>query len=109
MVTSSQYSASNTCISSMRLNSIYRRRETKVIFNNKKQLLCSNNLSLEMKKTLIKSCVWSVALYGSETWTLGKNEEGVINAFETWIWRRMLKIKWTDRITNDEVFQRVKE
>jgi len=109
VVTSSQYSASNTCISSMRLNSIYRRRETKVIFNNKKQLLCSNNLSLEMKKTLIKSCVWSVALYGSETWTLGKNEEGVINAFETWIWRRMLKIKWTDRITNDEVFQRVKE
>jgi hypothetical protein len=32
-----------------------------------------------------------------------------INAFETWCWRRMLKIKWTDRITNDEVFQRAKE
>jgi len=31
-----------------------------------------------------------------------------INAFETWFWRRMLKIKWTDRITNDEVFQRTK-
>jgi len=41
------------------------------MFNNKK-LLFSNNLSLEMKKTLIKSCIWSVALYGSETWTLGK-------------------------------------
>jgi len=38
-----------------------------------------------------------------------KNEERVINAFETWSWRRMLKIKWTDRITNDEVFQRAKE
>jgi hypothetical protein len=33
----------------------------------------------------------------------------VINAFETWCWRRMLKIKWTDGITNEEVFQRVKE
>jgi hypothetical protein len=32
-----------------------------------------------------------------------------INAFETWCWRRMLQIKWTDRITNDEVFQRMKE
>jgi hypothetical protein len=32
-----------------------------------------------------------------------------INAFETWNWRRMLKIKWTDRITNDEVFQSAKE
>jgi len=58
---------------------------------------------------LIKSCNWSVALYGSETWTLGQNEEKVINAFETWSWRRILKIKWTDRITNDDVFQRAKE
>jgi hypothetical protein len=33
-----------------------------------------------------------------------KNEGRVLNAFETWCWRRMLKIKWTDRITNDEVF-----
>jgi hypothetical protein len=44
--------------------------------NNKKQLLCSNNLSLEMKKKLTKNCIWSVALYGSETWTLGKKMEG---------------------------------
>jgi len=84
-------------------------REAKVMFYNKRQLLCSNNLSLEMKRALIKSCTWSVALYGSETWTLGKTEEKVINAFETWCWRRILKIKWTDRITNEEVFQRVKE
>ena len=41
--------------------------------------------------------------------TLGKNEERVINAFETWCWRKMLKIKWTDRITNNKVFQRAKE
>ena len=88
---------------------IRRIKEAKVMFNNKKKLLCLNNLSLEMKNKLIKQCIWSVALYGSETWTLGKNEERVINAFETWCWRRMLKIKWTDRITNDEVLQRAKE
>jgi hypothetical protein len=46
---------------------------------------------------------------GSETWTLGKNEERVVNAFETRCWRRMLKIKWTDRITNGEVYQRAKD
>jgi hypothetical protein len=57
----------------------------------------------------MKSCIWSVAFYGSETWTLGKNEERVINAFETWCWRGMLKIKWADKLTNDEVFQRAKE
>jgi hypothetical protein len=64
---------------------------------------------MEMKKKLIKSYIWSVAVYGSETWTVGKNEERVVNAFEKWPWRGMLKIKWTDRITNDEVFQRAKE
>jgi hypothetical protein len=60
------------------------------MFNNKKQLLFSKNLSLETKKKLRKS------------------EERVINAFETWCCRRMLKIKWTGRITSDEVFQRAK-
>jgi hypothetical protein len=62
-----------------------------------------------MKKKLIKSYIWSVAVYGSETWNLGKSEERVLNAFETWSWRRMLKIKWTDSIRNDEIFQRTKE
>ena len=62
-----------------------------------------------MKKKLIKSCIWSVSLYGSEAWTLRKNGERVVNAFETWRWRRMLKIKWTDRITNDEDFKKAKE
>ena len=47
-------------------------KEDKVMYNNERKLLCSNNLSLEMKKKLIKSCIWSVAFYGSETWTLGK-------------------------------------
>jgi hypothetical protein len=52
---------------------------------------------------------WSVDLYRSETWTLGENEERVVNAFETWCWTRMLKIKCTDRIINDEVFQMAKK
>ena len=83
-------------------------KEAKVMFNNEKQLFCLNNFSLEIKKKLIKSCIWSVALYGSETWTLGKKEERVKNASETWCWRRMLEIKWTHRIMNDEVFQKGK-
>jgi L-lactate utilization protein LutC len=64
---------------------------------------------LEIKNKLTKSCIFNVAVCGSETWTIGKNEERVINAFETWCWRRMLKIKWTARITNDEVFQTARE
>jgi hypothetical protein len=64
---------------------------------------------LEIKKELTKSCICSVAVYGSETWIAGENEERDLNVFETWCWRRMLKIKWTDRITNGEVFQRWEE
>ena len=62
-----------------------------------------------MKKEVIKSCIWSVAVCGSETGTVGKNEERVVNVFETWSWREVLKLKWTDRVRNDEVFQRAKE
>ena len=70
-------------------------KDAKVIFVNIKQLLCSNNHSLEMKNKL-QSYIWSFALYGSETWTVGKSEERVVNGFETWSWRGMLKIKCTD-------------
>jgi hypothetical protein len=58
---------------------------------------------------LIKSCICSVAVCGSEIWAVGENELGVVNGFETWCWRRMLKIKWTDGITNGEVFQRAED
>jgi len=58
---------------------------------------------------LMKRCIRSFAVFGSEPRTVGKNEERVVNVFETCSWRRMLKTNWTDRIPNDEVFQRAKE
>jgi hypothetical protein len=66
-------------------------------------------LNLQNARCNSKDCIWSFAVCGSETGTVGKNEERVVNAFETWSWRGMLKIKRTDRITNGGVFQRVKE
>jgi hypothetical protein len=64
---------------------------------------------MEIRGKFIKSYIWSFALYGSETWTVGENADRVVNAFQTLCWRRILKIKWTDILTNDEVFQRAKE
>jgi hypothetical protein len=46
------------------------------MYDNKKQLLCSQSLSLEIKKKLIKSCIWSSAVHGSEIRTVGEKEEG---------------------------------
>ncbi|KAJ4452145.1 hypothetical protein ANN_03663 [Periplaneta americana] len=60
-------------------------------------------------KRLVKCFVWSVALHGTETWILRRSEEKRIEAYEMWIWRRMERVKWTDRIRNEAVLERVGE
>ena len=67
----------------------------------------SPSIGLELKKRLVKALVWSVALYGAETWALKKQDEDRLHAFELWVWRRVLRIKWTERKTNDWVRHRV--
>jgi hypothetical protein len=47
--------------------------------------------------------VWTTFLYGSETWTLKKEDIRKLEALEMWLWRRMEKISWNDTITNEEV------
>ena len=80
----------------------------KAAFNRRKQLL-TGKLELGLKNKLVKSFVWSVALYGAETWTLRKKDRKYLESFEMWCWRRMEKIKWTDRVSNEEVLRRVGE
>ena len=53
----------------------------------------------------MKCYVWSVLLYGCETWTMGKTDEMKIQAAEMWFYRRMLKVSWTQKRTNEEVLQ----
>jgi hypothetical protein len=51
--------------------------------------------------------VWTTLLNGSETWTLRKEDIRKLEALAMWLWRRMEKISWTDKITNEEVLERV--
>src|SRR6218665_2305375 len=51
----------------------------------------------------------SVVLYGSKTWTMRKEDINRLEAFEMWIWRRMERISWMERRTNDEIHQMVDE
>ena len=53
--------------------------------------------------------VWSIALYGAETWTLRATDQKHLESFEMWCWRRMEKISWTDHVRNEEVLLRVNE
>ena len=57
----------------------------------------------------MKCYIWSIALYGAETWTLRAVDQKHLESFEMWCWRRMEKISWTDRVINEEVLLRVKE
>ena len=58
---------------------------------------------------MVKTLVWSTLLYGSETWTLRKEDIRRLEAVEMWIWRRMEGVNWMDRITNGGILNKVGE
>jgi hypothetical protein len=80
----------------------------KTAFNKKKNLFGSK-LDLNFRKNPVKCYIWSIALYGSETFTPRKADQKYLESFDMWCWRRMEKISWTDRVRNEEVLHTVKE
>ena len=64
---------------------------------------------MELRKKLVKCYIWSIALYGAETWTLRAVDHKHLERFEKWCWRRMEKISWTDHVRNEDVLHGVKE
>jgi hypothetical protein len=66
-------------------------------------------LDFELRKKLIKCCIWNIALYGVETGTLRVVDQKHLESFEMWRWRRMEKFSWTDHVRNEDVLLRVKE
>jgi hypothetical protein len=65
-------------------------------------------MDLELRKKLVKCYIWSIALYGAETWMLRAVYQKHLESFGMWCWRRMEKISLTDHMRN-EVLLRVKE
>ena len=80
----------------------------KAAFNKKKNLLTSK-LDLNLRKRLVICYVWSIALYGAETWTLRATDQKHLKSFEMWCWRRMEKISWIDHVRNEELLLTVNE
>jgi len=76
---------------------------------NKKRALFTCTLDLELRKKLVKCYIWSIALYGAETWKLRAVEQKHLESFEMWCCRRKEEISWTDHVRNEEVLLRVKE
>lgn len=71
------------------------------------KVFTSTDFDLNLRIRFIKSYVWSVLLYGVESWTLKVNTMTKLEAFEMWLYRRMLKIPWTARKTNEEILRMV--
>jgi hypothetical protein len=59
-------------------------------------------MDLELRKKIVKCYIWSIALYGAETWTLQLVDQKHLKSFEMRRWRRMEKISWTDHVSNEE-------
>ena len=70
-------------------------------------ILKSRDITLPTKVHLVKAMVFPVVMYGCESWTVKKAECLKIDAFELWCWRRLLKVPWTARISNQSILKEI--
>ena len=70
-------------------------------------VLKSRDITLPTKVRLVKAMVFPVVMYGCESWTIKKAKRRRINAFELWCWRRLLRVLWTARRSNQSTLKEI--
>ena len=70
-------------------------------------ILKSRDITLPTKVCLVKDMVFPVVMYGCEIWTIKKAERRRIDAFELWCWRRLLRVPWTARRSNQSILKEI--
>ena len=75
------------------------------VMSNLDSLLKSRDITLQTKVRLIKAMVFPVIIYGCESWTIKKAERQRTDAFELWCWRRLLRVPWTARRSNQSILK----
>ena len=70
-------------------------------------ILKSRDITLPTKVHLVKAMVFPVVMYGCESWTVKKAERRRIDAFELWCWRRLLRVPWTARRSNQSILKEI--
>ena len=70
-------------------------------------ILKSRDISLPTKVRLVKAMVFSIVIYGRESWNIKKAEHQRIDAFELWCWRRLLGVPWTSRRSNQSILKEI--
>ena len=71
------------------------------------RILKSRDITLPTKVRLVKAMVFPVVIYGCESWTVKKAECRRIDAFELWCWRRLLRLPWTARRSNQSIIKEI--
>jgi len=77
------------------------------VMTNQDNILKSRGITLPTKFHLVKTMVFPVVMYGCESWTIKKAECRRINAFELWCWRRLLRVPWTARRSNQSILKEI--
>ena len=77
------------------------------VMTNLESILKSRDITLPTKVHLVKAMVFPVVMYGCESWTVKKAEHGRIGAFELWCWRRLLRVPWTARRSNQFLLREI--
>ena len=70
-------------------------------------VLKSRDITQATKVRLVKAMVFPVVMYGCESWTVKKAERQIIDAFELWCWRRLLRVPWTARRSNQSILKEI--
>ena len=78
------------------------------VMTNLDSILKSRDITLSIKVHLVKAMVFPVVMYGCESWTIKKAECRRIDAFELWCWRRLLRVPWTARRSNQSILKKKK-
>ena len=77
------------------------------VMTNIDSILKSRDITLPTKVRLVKAMVFPVVMYGCESWTVKKAERKRIDAFELWCWRRLLRVSWTTRRSNQSILKEI--
>ena len=77
------------------------------VMTNLDSILKSRDVTLPANVRLVKAMVFPVVMYGCESWTVKKTEHRRIDAFEHWCWRRLLRVPWTERKSNQFILKEI--
>ena len=103
MFLGSQITADDDCSHEIKRRLLLGRK----VMTNLDNILKSRDITLSTKVRLVRAMVFPVVMYGCESWTIKKAERRRIDAFELWCWRKLLRVPWTARRSNQSILKEI--